>query len=964
VRNARFDVSLGCLTSSHLEELATQLSSAPGLSPGERETIFAAARTALIDSLNRRLGRVLILELNAARVENRLAGASPEERWDNFLEMSAGRPFWEGLAEHYPTLLPRVAQLCANSRASARSFGKRWAEDRDGLAPLVGGRAPGELRQLRFAAGDTHRGGQTVALLFCDAGGLVYKPRSIAPEALLASFIDDLAGDLGQTLAVRVPRVIDCGDYGWAEFIEHRHAADSGEMHRFYEAIGHWIAIMRLIAGTDFHAENLIAHGPSPVIVDAETLFAPSIAPLPQGLGDATDKALRLVSGTVLATGLLPRRGSTLGWRGIDMSGVGSIVGQQPTIMLPDIVGAGTDTAKFGVSAGELLAMKNHPAAEPSLLRHWPDVFEGFETLSAALRRLDADGRLAAKLERFRSCPVRVLVRPTEVYAEIGTMLWHPVSLHKESEARERARDLFARMAGNVAGSPSDLAVIDAEIDDLMVGDIPYFGTVASEGMLQGPGGTRWLERRDLVDGALQGWRKANLELERNFVRTTLVSAYVDDDMTALGSAMPIKPASEKNLDGRRRRQAAVAMRKLMSTAVRGDDGTVTWIAPTLTPGGIAVQVLGSDVYGGLSGIALAAGAYVHEQRQGRADPIDGAEDFLAGILKTLRVADEKHEKLMLEQLKMRPPTLSAYLGLGSHIWRHLALADWGLGDADGLDRAAVMAREIPAAAPYDEKLDLLTGRAGAIPPLLALSRKTGNTEFLSIAGALGDEICARAHRAGDRAFWVHEQWPEGMGGFAHGATGIGWSLFRLAEATGDAKHYDTAKAAFAFEDSLFDPVEQNWRDLRNLGGPTTGCAWCHGAIGIGLARLDLDPALANPDTRRSLRVAAKAAWLFGFGGSHCGCHGSVGIWELLDKAIAHREGPGGISRDQLLAALVASLEASGPSFGMFKEAFVPGLLLGMGGVVYQLLRAHPQSALPSFLTMEGLRGTRLPDNR
>ena len=128
-----------------------------------------------------------------------------------------------------------------------------------------------------------------------------------------------------------------------------------------------------------------------------------------------------------------------------------------------------------------------------------------------------------------------------------------------------------------------------------------------------------------------------------------------------------------------------------------------------------------------------------------------------------------------------------------------------------------------------------------------------------------------------------------------HGVTGIGWSLHKLARATGDARHLRTAKGAFAFEDSLFDVEEQNWLDLRELGGPKTGRAWCHGAVGIALARLDLDPHLTLETTRASLRAAAATAWKFGFGWSHCACHGSLGVWGLLDRAIAEGLGPEGL---------------------------------------------------------------------
>jgi type 2 lantibiotic biosynthesis protein LanM len=952
MRESRFDVSLGCLFARPIAELATQISSIPGLSPNAQARILSATQTNLVENLNRKLSRLLVLELNAARVEGRLKGETAEERWEDFLAMSSRREFWDGLSRHYPTLLARVDTFCTNLCTASVALAFRWAADRNRLRALYD--APlGDIKGVSFGAGDTHRGGYTVAILECESGNVVYKPRSVAPEAHLASFIAGLETDLGIRIWARVPKVIDCGDHGWVEFVPHRYAAGPDELHGYYEGIGHWLAIMHVMAGTDFHAENLIAHGPHPVVVDAETLFTPNIAPFPLGVGDATDKAIRLVSGTVLATGLLPRRGSSLGWRGVDMSGVGALTDQQPVMMMPDIIGAGTDQAKYGISATTLMPHQNHPTAAPSLLNFWPDILNGFEDLSTGLRRLDAAGDLHGRLAPFETCRVRVIVRPTEVYAEIGRMLWHPVSLHKEGPARDRARDLFAKMAANLSMAPSAPDVIDAEIDDLMVGDIPFFSTIARDGVLEGRGGVRWLPHCNLVEDALAEWRKADLALEANYIRTTLVSAYANDDWQAQGSAMPVITTRGGDLERRRRAQAAVALRKLMATAIRGDEGSVTWVAPTLTTNGFSVEVLASDVYGGLSGIAVAVAAYLKEQNAGRADVVEGAEAFLAGILKTLHMAEDKHTRNMREGVKMRPPMLGGYLGYGSQIWRHLVLTAWGFDGADGLARAGAMAREMPAAASADDMLDILTGRAGAIPPLLALARRTGNREFLDIAAALGDALCEQAKWDGDRAFWTHERWPEGLGGFAHGVTGIGWSLHKLARATGDARHLKTAKGAFAFEDSLFDAEEQNWLDLRNLGGPKTGCAWCHGAVGIALARLDLDPQLTLETTRASLRAAAATAWQFGFGWSHCACHGSLGVWALLDRAIAEGVGPEGLTREQLLSALVTSLEESGPSYGMLKEAFVPGLLLGMSGVVYELLRAHPESKLPSFLVLE-----------
>jgi lantibiotic modifying enzyme len=264
------------------------------------------------------------------------------------------------------------------------------------------------------------------------------------------------------------------------------------------------------------------------------------------------------------------------------------------------------------------------------------------------------------------------------------------------------------------------------------------------------------------------------------------------------------------------------------------------------------------------------------------------------------------------------------------------------------------LAADVPEAVALDEVYDVLTGTAGAIVPLLALARMTGEDRYLQMASQLGDRLCEKAQRKADRAFWTQPQWSEGMGGFAHGVTGIGWALAKLARETGGEQHRQIAQGAFAFENALFDEEEQNWLDLRMLEGAKTAAAWCHGSVGIGLAHLNLDPSLANPATRQILHRAAAATWRLGLGWNHCACHGDFGAWELLERAIAAGEGPKGLTAIHLRELLLTSLEDHGPSCGMTRDAFAPGLMPGLGGIAYQLLRMHPDNELPSILTPGG----------
>ncbi|HEX6686988.1 MAG TPA: type 2 lanthipeptide synthetase LanM family protein [Candidatus Limnocylindrales bacterium] len=905
-----FTPALGCLIKPATAGLAARLGHLSGLGGSEAEAIRHALTTTLYEAVHRRVSRVLIVELNAARVCGRLKAGSPRERWDEFLAIAGEPEFWAEQAVNYPALPERLRTVVDNRCEAAFQLAARFAEDRAALGL-------GELREVELGRGDSHRRGQTVAILTCEHGKTVYKPRSVAVDRALAHLITRLG-----VTGIRVPDVIERDGYGWAEFVRHRHCADDEELQDFYLGTGKWLALMRILGGVDLHAENLIACGPVPVIVDCETLFTPIPPGRASGLGEATDRAAELVEGTVLRTGLLPGRGVALGWRGVDASGMGSLPGQQPGWDQPVIVGGGTDRAHIGTERVEAAIALNHPSPEPELARYWPLVLKGFGDLTRQLRELDRRGELEPMLAGFAGSPVRVVPRATEVYAEVGRMLWHPVSLHDEAPATHRAARLLAKMSEALPLAPDDPVVIRAEIDDLREGDIPFFTTTAGTGRLAGPRGTTWMPERDLVADSLARWRQADLALEKQVIRAAMVSAYLNDGWSPGEAALSVT-VDGSNLDGRRRALAAGIMRRVVRAAIRGGgDGTATWIAPVLNDTGWAVQPLNQDLYGGAAGVAILLAGYRIEAKNQRATPVDGVGVLLEATMATLRAIESRREVDRASGVMLRPDPPGGYIGLGSQIWSWLTLHELEAAP-DGLERAAAIAGLMPDAVAADRSYDLLTGMAGAIPALLKLSAATGDDAYFDQAVLVGQRLSDAAQRDGRGAFWPTERWPHGLGGFAHGSTGIGWAL------SGLGFFDELARAALAFEEAAFDSNLGGWRDLRQPEGTAT--AWCHGAVGIGLSTRD-----------QNIRErAAKATWSEGMGWNHTLCHGDLGAWELLRDFV---------DPVTLQGYLISSLEQHGPISGLARDAFSPGLLPGLGGVAYQLLRLHPDCALPSVL--------------
>ena len=950
--NTAFDAGLQPLIAPALDQLSRGLAELPELAPVEREAVIIGTAAALTEAVRRKVSRLLVLELNAARVSGTLRGSTGAERWAEFLDRIGRTEFWLELADRYPTLPARLATLITNRSNAAYELARRFGNSRSQLGPLLGD-ADGTLTDVAFGLGDSHRSGRSVALLEVGSTTVVYKPRSLAIDRAFDAFLGELF-QLPAAERIRVPRVVNCATYGWTEFVGHRYCENSDELSTFYRRIGHWLAVSALFGTSDLHAENMIAAGPTPVLVDCETVFTPFRGVKPFGAGDATDRAVTLLTGTVLTSGLLPNRGVALGWRGVDMSAAGSLPGQQPTMRAHQIVGAGTDEVRFAMGVVPRLPSTSLPAPEPELARYWPEVLAGYDEVTERLVDLDRTGWLDRAFAGFADVDVRAVLRSTEAYSELGRMLWHPVSLHDEPAAVQRATDVLRRHAAEHPIAPSTDEVIAAEVTSLLIGDIPYFQTTPASGWARGPGdATGWGEPHDVLVETLRRWRDSDRPVERELIRASVACAYLNDGYLPADERLPVEPTPDR-LTERRRRLTARLVEELVRTALHGADGTATWIGPVLNPTGWSVQPLSPDLYSGLPGVALLLAGYRREVDAGRALPVGGTAELLDAVLASMRAADEHGVRRRDTAERSRPEEPGLYLGLGSQLWCWSALADLGAVSRDEADqRARSLAERLPESLTATDESELLKGRAGAIVALLRLADRTADARWLDLAVDTGNRLVELALTIDGRSRWASPLWPAGIGGLAHGATGIGWALARLGVAADRPDFVGEADRAFAFEESLWSPAEHAWQDLRYES--VFGAAWCHGAAGIGLVAADLvrrggTAGIGTTDHADVLRRAAEVCWQRGLGYNHTLCHGDLGVWELLALATELGAAPAGLDLPELAIRIVSSLEQHGVVAGLVRTAFVPGLMPGSGGIAYQLLRMDAACDLPSIL--------------
>jgi lantibiotic modifying enzyme len=304
-----------------------------------------------------------------------------------------------------------------------------------------------------------------------------------------------------------------------------------------------------------------------------------------------------------------------------------------------------------------------------------------------------------------------------------------------------------------------------------------------------------------------------------------------------------------------------------------------------------------------------------------------------------------------------RALSIGGATGLGSIVYALTVMAKC-LASGDLLADANVAARlitgELIAA---DKQLDVMGGSAGAILGLLRLYRDTKSSDVLARATQCGEHLLAQSRLgAAGRRSWVGQGLgPQGLNGMSHGAAGFAYALAALAAAAGREDFALAAAECMAFENSSYDATRHNWPDLRTAE-PHWPCQWCHGALGIGLARLGMSKRGAMDATPLAADIgnAVDGAQQSRLTPVDTLCCGTLGSVEFLCEAggALKRSDLCDLASRQLMAIIEQAAAAGDYRWNSGKRQFNLGLFRGLSGVGYTLLR-QIDASLPNVLIWE-----------
>ena len=399
---------------------------------------------------------------------------------------------------------------------------------------------------------------------------------------------------------------------------------------------------------------------------------------------------------------------------------------------------------------------------------------------------------------------------------------------------------------------------------------------------------------------------------------------------------------------------------RLMALALQQAEGA-TWFGLKLSHERYwSIEPLGLGLYDGLPGVVLFL-AYLGSVTQ-QLPYTNLAQAALATIRR--RVRREAPETL----------PLGVFTGWGGIIYAltHLAVL-WQeeelLWEAESLVELCTR----PQLLLHDQSFDLMTGAAGAIAGLLTLYHVRPTARTLQAAIQCGEWLIAHAQPMRQGIGWSSSQinGPP-LAGISHGAAGIASLLLKLAAVSQDTRFHTTALDAITYERSLFSLEAGNWPDLRTplvaqaaslpAGSPSENnpqtapfmSAWCHGATGIGLARLSTLFLHDDGLTRNEINVAIQTTLREELGSNHSLCHGALGNLDFLGQA--SRQLPEPALADEVRqrsAQILVSIQHQGWRCGIPFAVDTPSLMTGLAGIGYGLLRLAAPEQVPSVLTLE-----------
>lgn len=825
----------------------------------------------------------------------------------------------------YPILKSLLTQRMENKKNYLEAIKRDFALDKKVIEQLLNTNL-GKIKSMETGHGDVHQHGKSAAIItFENETKLMYKPRSggmdIAFERLISHFN---TANIGKDL--RVPKVYDCGDHCWVEFIAHTPCQTKEELTDYYIRAGELLAFMYILNGADLHFENIIAQGAYPILIDLECLFND------------------ICSGqyNVLKTALIPvLRFGKNGDEPYDVSGFGAIGTQKLDNQAWVWKYIGKDALSLERGVGVFKAEHNLPVYNNKkytpgnflneIIKGFTIVCDWVQSLSQELNNDDHP------FIGFKDQIFRILPRGTKTYMNIIENSLVPDVLITENLRLESIKKDSNQTYYNIENKKYKDEIFAKEIDAIMRLDVPYFVGNTSKKHIK--------ECNSLVTDHF--FENTPYEIILSKLKH-LNQKEVDHQIAMITSAFAARYSINTTYNIQEKKGEDIQPSKLKNAILEEIDriaGTIessclhlnnTFEWQNFEPNGdlLELRILGDSFYSGKLGIAFFLSAISKYKETSIYDTT------ITTVLQNSidKILSENKEEI----------DISFGTGISGLIYtlmqvdlkKYVKTIDRLL---DFIDEKTIHG---------DTTFDILKGTAGCLAVLCTLYEKTKGQKALDKCVLIGEYLLKNRviTHSGYKSWKTISEVP--LTGFSHGASGISHALLQLYKITKSVKYQNASYEALAYENTSFDTEKSNWQDLRAPQKMFQNC-WCHGATGIGLSRLQAYEIMKNEHLKIDIDRVMKSYEVIQKPGIDHYCCGNAGrIDFLIEKYQYDKDEQSKAYLDMLLLEVLNNKNKSG-YFNTYNTPNIsmenPSLFLGISGIGYVLLRAIDPISFPSF---------------
>lgn len=855
--------------------------------------------------------RVLVEDINKQRVEGNLFGENTQDEYLYYQRvLLSDAAYVIKLCDKYPVMKELILHQIYQFIEYLREIEDSINGDREIIIQrFCNGKSFQKVSNIQLNLSDSHRNGKTVAKIVLDNGySLIYKPHSLRKELLFNEIYRFFMEN--SNLTFRYLKVTDRTKYGWEECIETKGCNAEDEIKRYYERMGVILFICYLFGVTDIHCENIIAYGEYPILIDLETM--PGTV-LNNPANTAEEYANKKISHSVLRTGILP----TVVWGknggGVILSALGNAAKVMIPFQLPYLKKPFTSEVHISYLKKSMDVKGSMPAfqgKEIGASAYAVQICRGFEVSYRWYMRFfkEIENLNQAVLEQRG----RFIIRHTQQYSMYQNISFYPQFL-KNWESRYEFFDSLKQLKKYTQ-------LYQYEKRALQKMDIPIFEADIINGKVyDGEGREYCLD--DFIPDKSFYQRKHICEKDLQY---QIKCMELSLDMLTERRLPEIIHKKEEMVLSKERIVRNIANNLCDSVVISGEDITwdnivyyddKTWkLAP-----------MGLELYDGLAGIAV----------------------FFASLCTTC--STEKYQKLF----KLTCNKLFAYTdqnrdfaqgtqinnsgllkGEGSILYAYLLLYKI-TGEQKFLFYAEKHSMYFEKVLLQYENVDYLSGSAGAVIVLVKMYAETNHRKYLDAAVFLGEKIWKRAKKQAYGYGIEREDGGLPLAGMAHGTSGYLMAYAYLLENLNETKYRNRIEELLAYENSLYNSQNSNWKDLRKAEEESQyTTAWCHGAPGIAIARMKLNGMEAfaeNQTVREDIFCCLHVLEQNKKDNSICLCHGLAGnlwIMNYLSEWCGSDEGKAGQRKSEELLKRM-----SNPLNILPRERYNLSLMTGVTGI-------------------------------